>query len=320
MGIRDDHDMPVNECSAINDTEHGGRKHYWAPFYKTSLKATASDDYLMGQTTPAYEIHGYSTDDNTIKFYKVANHWCRPAMCLQSYSYDYYSPDNIMAIPGATFNALSGEQLIINSDDHAKLLSECDPLPLIIPGIAVYAITCTQNGSQNNYRNPLPGSGFLTSKTIGRDKFTQDWDQYVGLSCPVPLKLFVGGAWGPPVAGHPTGFKYKSSSTASSVTTENYNQGDNGFAKPNWNVNYKTMIGLTNCMTKTLTFSPTWIIEEVDAGQLLADTNSPEYHYQNATHFQCGYAKADATISNGERFWGYLYVIDEVKLEMTTLI
>ena len=317
LGIKRDNKIIIDECSSITVN---GATYYWAPCYKSFLECTGSNlhDFLFGETTPYASNIPYGNEELTI--YKVMNQWCAPSFAMNASDYQFNDPT---AIQNSEFHTLDGQDIIINSSDSDKPLSECDRLPLIIPGVSIYAICCSKTGAYSEYRNPfiMSGGGYSNnSPKPGRILFNEKWNLKVGSAPPfrTNCELNLQGAQEvAPIALSPTYFRYQNAS--GNPVTQNYQNSENGLyfrQETSASVPYRIIQACSNNVRWTPGSSK---VTDIYAGQMLQDTASTEYNFNNATHFQLVYRPSDIDIDANTRFWGYVAVIDELKLENRTL-
>lgn len=319
LGIRRDSKIIIDECSSI---DYGGVRYHWAPSYNTLLTCEGSNihDYLFGETTPIATVE-YGNE--TLSIYRVMNKWASPSFAMNQSS-PYYQFNDPTTEAGALFHTLDGSDIIINSSEEDKPLSECNTIPVIVPGIAVYAICCSKTGSGSSaWRNPFTGSGggySNLSPKPGKELFVEKWAAKVGGAVPfkVACELEAQGATvNAPIALNPTYYEYRHSTT---LRTTNYTTNEMGFEfrqETSASLPYR----IVQATAKQIKWTPgTDTLVGMYAGQLLKEQASPAYNNNNANHFQLTYYPMD-TDPTGEnyRFWGYVAVMDEIKLERKTL-
>jgi hypothetical protein len=318
LGIKRDSKILIDACSSIVS---GGAKYVWAPAYDTYFQeagsAPFSHDFLFGQTTPVATV---AYGQETILIYKIESKWCKPSFCMNYTDYGWTDP---LTAQGAELIDQDGVRHIINSSSEDKVLSDCDRVRLIIPKATTYAIVCsTTSGSSNASRNPFTrsGGGYSTSHaTPGRALFIQKWSDLIGGSIPFTTALtpnLPGATVNAPVATYPGWFKTDHNGT---VTTTNYTDSNYGFyfrqetsSSNPLRIVYQALHQVRATINGKLT--------ELVTGQLIQSMTDLEYNANNANHFQFIYRPLDVVPSGADyRHWGYVTVIDDLKLERTTL-
>ena len=304
------------ECSYVKGAD--GYYYYWAPSYRSAIfGANNSTDYLYNQTSTDIFVDGYTIDggvtNNRISFYEVAEQTLYP--CIWTNGYFTQKAEKYI-LPGGTFTAPDGNVIVLNNSTEPKLVSECESVRLLIPTIKVYGITCTKNGLYNNWKSPLV-QNVSNSKIVGLNKFAQAWNTNVGTMLPVDLKTWVDCE---EFYGHmnsfPKSYTFSYNSAGTSPNTYNYSNQNDGFR----DTSYRDTCIITQANTFVVGFDGNQYLRNIDYGEMIADKETTSgYNQMNASHFPVVYCKHDVDLPSGERFWGYLSIIEKVDLQLSKL-